>query len=349
MIWDIFSRSADSAPLVSCMDGITSSVQRKLWSETLTRCSLEYGLAEAVKQSFQTRLALFGDRHPAVEPLHALLHRNNTVFKSSHALFQSCHPGFQRSNTGFESIEAGVESIEASFNTINSSIKALELLEQQLETGHSKRSQRNSNTEDCDKFRRHNLPWGLTRPAKLVHRLRPDRIPLFTVSMIGTMVPRHRHTLKPSRGCSHDHMGAVVGERAKDSKGLTLYCGLFPALRAINRRQEDLQGEDGYRAMTFGLGVLGDDIVHGLQGVRPKEHLAALGADFRRDVAKNVQLPFPAVDVLDAALFDWGLARWACCHIIPFHLDGAIKCDGRNAMACSIQSSDRDPHQNPIQ
>ena len=98
-------------------------------------------------------MALFGDRHPAVEPLHALLHRNNTVFKSSHALFQSCHPGFQRSNTGFESIEAGVESIEASFNTINSTIKALELLEQQLETGHSKRGQRNSNTEDCDKFR----------------------------------------------------------------------------------------------------------------------------------------------------------------------------------------------------
>ena len=208
MIWDIFSRSADSAPLVSCMDGITSSVQRKSWSETLTRCSLEYGLAEAVKQSFQTRLALFGDRHPAVEPLHALFHRNNTVFKSFHALLQGGHPGFQSRNSA-------LDPVEASFNTINSSIKTLELLEHELESRYTKRGKGNSNTEDCYKFRRHNLPRSLTRPPKLVHALRLDRIPLFTVSMIGTMVPRHRQTRKPSRDFSHALMGAVAGERVR--------------------------------------------------------------------------------------------------------------------------------------
>ena len=60
--------------------------------------------------------------------------------------------------------------------------------------------------------------------------------------------------------------------------------------------------------MAFGLGVLRDDLVHGLQGVRSKEHFAAFGADLSRDIAKNVQLPFPTVDVLNAALFDAAFA-----------------------------------------
>ena len=32
------------------------------------------------------------------------------------------------------------------------------------------------------------------------------------------------------------------------------------------------------------------------------------------DVAKDVQLSVPAVDVLDATLFDGAFAEWACCH-----------------------------------
>lgn len=66
--------------------------------------------------------------------------------------------------------------------------------------------------------------------------------------------------------------------------------------------------------MTFRPGVLRYDIVHGLQGVRPKEHFAALGADLSGDVAKNVQLSVPAMYVLDTALFDAAFAEWACCH-----------------------------------
>ena len=67
--------------------------------------------------------------------------------------------------------------------------------------------------------------------------------------------------------------------------------------------------------MAFRLSVLRDNIVHGLQGVRPKEHFVALGADIRGDVAQDVQLSVPAVDVFDAALFDGAFAEWACCHI----------------------------------
>ena len=88
-------------------------------------------------------------------------------------------------------------------------------LNMQLESRYTKRGKGNSNTEDCYKFRRHNLPRSLERPSKLVHRLRLDRIPLFTVSMIGTMVPRHRQTRKPSRDYSHALMGAVAGERVR--------------------------------------------------------------------------------------------------------------------------------------
>ena len=40
--------------------------------------------------------------------------------------------------------------------------------------------------------------------------------------------------------------------------------------------------------MTFSLGVLRDDIIHGLQDVGPKEDFVALGADIRGDVAKDV-------------------------------------------------------------
>ena len=75
-----------------------------------------------------------------------------------------------------------------------------------------------------------------------------------------------------------------------------------------------LEGEDRYRSMALRPSVLRDDIIHGLQGVRPKEHFAALGADFRGDVAQDVQLSVPAMNVLDAALFDGGFAEWACCH-----------------------------------
>ena len=67
--------------------------------------------------------------------------------------------------------------------------------------------------------------------------------------------------------------------------------------------------------MAFRLSVLRDNIVHGLQGVRPKEHFVALGADIRGDVAQDVQLSVPAVDVFDAALFDAAFAKRACCHI----------------------------------
>ncbi len=67
--------------------------------------------------------------------------------------------------------------------------------------------------------------------------------------------------------------------------------------------------------MAFRLRVLRDDIVHGLQGVRPKEDFAALGADLCGDVAKDVQLSVPTVNVLDAALLDGAFAEWACCHI----------------------------------
>ena len=67
--------------------------------------------------------------------------------------------------------------------------------------------------------------------------------------------------------------------------------------------------------MAFRLRVLRDDIVHGLQGVRPKEHIAALSTDLCWDVAQDVQFSVPTVNVLDATLFDAAFAEWACCHI----------------------------------
>ena len=68
--------------------------------------------------------------------------------------------------------------------------------------------------------------------------------------------------------------------------------------------------------MVFRLRVLRDDIVHGLQGDRAKEHFAALGADFCGDVAKYVKFSVPAVNVLDAALFDATFAEYGHVFIV---------------------------------
>ena len=86
------------------------------------------------------------------------------------------------------------------------------------------------------------------------------------------------------------------------------YCGLlYPQLsqERVHRR----------RAMIVRLAVLGSNVIHRLERWRTEKYLAALGANFSRNIPENAQLTLPAMNVFDSTRFNRASAIQAFHHV----------------------------------
>lgn len=86
------------------------------------------------------------------------------------------------------------------------------------------------------------------------------------------------------------------------------------AADALRARQVVLEGIDRHGETFRRFHPARDNGVHGLEGIRGKEHLAALGTHLCGHVPHDVEAAFPAVDVFDASRFNKAFAEQALLH-----------------------------------